>query len=174
MCGPASPKEIRCRHDRSDRWGDDAIWRETVTLAFWETGPVRWSFLPSPMLRPLFTRSWAGLPVRCDRPPLPAQAHPVRAGRMILVRCLPSRPFHRWGWRGRFIPMDRPRRHTGLPSNSVPPVLRAGTSRGRANVPTAIRCAGTGEPDVIAAQTSDFMYHDGFTNRRGNNAHHAL
>lgn len=91
VCGPASPMERRCRHDRSDRWGDDAIWRETVTLAFWETGPVRWSFLPSPMLRPLFTRSWAGLPVRCDRPPLPAQAHPVRAGRMI-PRSLPAVP----------------------------------------------------------------------------------
>jgi len=41
--------------------GDDAIWRETVTLASWETGAVRWLFLPSPMLRPLFTRSWVGL-----------------------------------------------------------------------------------------------------------------
>ncbi|GCE91392.1 hypothetical protein MSKU15_2993 [Komagataeibacter diospyri] len=60
--------------------GDDAIWRETVTLALWETGSVRRSFLPSPMLRRLFTRSWAGLRRAVRQAPAPGTGASRQSG----------------------------------------------------------------------------------------------
>ena len=114
--------------------------------------------MPSPMLRPLFTRSWAGLPVRCDRPPLPAQAHPVRAGRMI-PRSLPAVPaLSPMGLARAFHPHGPSPQTHGAAIELRPAGSPGGADQGWTNVSPAIRLAAAGEPDVIADQASDWLF----------------
>lgn len=83
MCGPASPMERRCRHDRSERWG---TMQSGARLSRWHRGkqaPSGGCFCRPRCYAPFSPAHGQGCVVRRDRPPFPPQAHPVKAGRMI-------------------------------------------------------------------------------------------
>ncbi|MDE7548502.1 hypothetical protein PY793_10960 [Acetobacter fabarum] len=106
--------------------GDDAIWRETVTLALWELIPSGGRFCRPRCYAPFSPAHGQDSVVRCDRPHSRHRRIPSSGpDDPSFAACHPG-PFTEGDGMGFSSPMDRSHRRTGLPPNSVPPVLRAG------------------------------------------------
>lgn len=103
VCGPDSPKEIRYRHDRSERWG-------TCDTGGYRARPMRPSSMLVTWTRARHPPSPAASLLRTVRAVSYGPAVPAKAGQLVARWTIPPsprtvRPFHR---RGRGLLLPRP------------------------------------------------------------------